>query len=174
MRYMMCKKCNTVFINNFLKPTTNEHVAKHCPIVGCPSELFEIDEMMIPVIQGLIKKGIHTEFCCSGHYGMNETTYIKFTAIPIGKQYPFELSDTVKEYFDIEDDKYPIINGKVVSKEKYLSMTIRRKFDIHQSNNQYSTAGVFMDIIRSISVLCDWIETLEPVTGFYEYIENLD
>lgn len=43
------------------------------------SYLYEIDDLMIPVIINLNKKGYKTFTCCSGHLHSQDETYVSFT-----------------------------------------------------------------------------------------------
>lgn len=70
--FYMCNSCYHV-----LKYST-----KHKKCKKCGSLLFEIDEIMIPIIKILNEKGYKTEYCCSSHtYGSSnsQNMYIKFS-----------------------------------------------------------------------------------------------
>lgn len=78
------------------------------------SPVFEVDELIAPVISILNKKGYHTEYCCSGHmvgiytndYGIpNDDCYIKFKnyhdfkVIPDGFDYDVGDIYTIRKYY---------------------------------------------------------------------------
>ena len=72
-----CKDCDGVF------KLSEEYLKNNgeCPKVGCWGELVEIDELMLPIIRILNRKGYETQYCCSGH--VNDSSgmaYICFQA----------------------------------------------------------------------------------------------
>lgn len=70
--FYMCNSCYHVV----------KYSSKHKNCKKCGNLLFEIDEIMIPVIRILNKKGYKTEYCCSSHaYGSSnsQNMYIKFS-----------------------------------------------------------------------------------------------
>ena len=63
--YGMCSECYEMLDKNKHKnPYQNNNVCEHC---GEISHVIEIDELILPTISELNKKGYYTEFCCSGH-----------------------------------------------------------------------------------------------------------
>ena len=79
----MCTSCYEVY---------NKDLGR-CPKVNCEQQVVEIDELMLPVIIILNKKGYMTDFCCSGHcYLEHNYPYIAF-------------SDILEELFQYEEIK---------------------------------------------------------------------
>lgn len=64
---MMCNECFSV-----VKESELPYMSNKCPVQKCNGELFDIDELMIPAISVLNKKGYKTTYCCAGHYCENE------------------------------------------------------------------------------------------------------
>jgi len=109
----VCMSCYEVY---------DDFYSKHfefCPKADCVGgEVVEVDELMIPAIIELNKKGYYTEFCCSGHiYDVSAGGYIKFAegieieTPPNGWEIESALMDdtTIIRYtFESEDklDKY--------------------------------------------------------------------
>lgn len=72
-----CKDCDGVF------KLSDEYLKNNgeCPKVGCGGELVEIDELMLPIIRILNRKGYETQYCCSGHVNNSlNMAYICFQA----------------------------------------------------------------------------------------------
>ena len=80
----VCLTCYTVFDASVFKDISNDGVTYNiCPNMGCQCEIFMIDELMIPIIFSLNKKGYKTTVCCSGHIwenldGLYDSLYIGF------------------------------------------------------------------------------------------------
>ena len=73
-----CKDCDGVF------KLSEEYLKNNgeCPKVGCWGELVEIDELMLPVIRILNRKGYETQYCCSGH--VNDSSGIAYICFQAG------------------------------------------------------------------------------------------
>ena len=73
-----CKDCDGVFklSEEYLK--NNEK----CPKVGCWGELVEVDELMLPIIRILNRKGYETQYCCSGH--VNDSSVMAYICFQAG------------------------------------------------------------------------------------------
>lgn len=72
-----CKDCDGVF------KLSDEYLKNNgeCPKVGCWGELVEVDELMLPIIRILNRKGYETQYCCSGHVNdSSNMAYICFQA----------------------------------------------------------------------------------------------
>lgn len=67
--FYICNNCNRVHESRHLKSANDGTYC--CTTPGCRNVLFEIDELMIPVITSLWEKGYETLACCSGHYNGN-------------------------------------------------------------------------------------------------------
>lgn len=74
----LCLECGEVYDSNWLN--INElYEYIHCPKTSCVGILVEVDELLIPTIKILNKKGYSTKFCCSGHYdSQHPNGYIAF------------------------------------------------------------------------------------------------
>lgn len=57
----MCMGCGEIYDWN----------TEICPKAGCEGDVVWIDELMIPIIKILRKKGYITSYCCSGHIYSN-------------------------------------------------------------------------------------------------------
>jgi hypothetical protein len=60
---LVCMKCYKIHWFNY-----DERKFPKCEGKGCKGHVAEIDELLIPVIIELNKKGYKTCFCCAGHY----------------------------------------------------------------------------------------------------------
>lgn len=58
-----CKECDSVF--NLSEDYVRDH--EDCPKAGCWGELIQVDELMLPMVRILNRKGYETQYCCSGH-----------------------------------------------------------------------------------------------------------
>ena len=65
----MCEKCYEVDTRKYKFGRTCKH---------CGGLLVQIDEMILPAISLLNKKGYHTKFCCSGHTYDSFPPYLYF------------------------------------------------------------------------------------------------
>lgn len=97
MNVAMCPDCYSVYYSSLL--THSENGTKTwCPNASCgSSKVFDIDELMIPSIIKLNKKGYITTDCCSGHMYLPEM-YVAFRGhldLPM---------DTLPNYFKITHD----------------------------------------------------------------------
>lgn len=100
---IMCKRCLEVF--HFKSLISSER--KYCPRVGCNGQIFEVDELMAPIIINLNQKRYRTSFCCSGHwYDSRVDTYIAF-------EHHIELP-VVPKGFDVEYPNSDTTNGTVI------------------------------------------------------------
>lgn len=58
---------------------SDEYGEYACPKASCYGSVIEVDELILPVIAELNRKGYYTEYCCSGHYyERNIASYIMF------------------------------------------------------------------------------------------------
>ena len=73
MAYYMCTNCLRIFCMG------RQLVRCPQPSCGCFDALAEVDELILPAIHILNKKGYVTTACCSGHYvSDSKKTYIMF------------------------------------------------------------------------------------------------
>lgn len=74
IKMYLCFSCFEVYDDEFINSNRNI-----CPKRRCSGKIRQIDELMIPTIIELNKKGYVTEFCCSGHlYTRTVDPYISF------------------------------------------------------------------------------------------------
>lgn len=98
----------------------------YCPKSECIGEVVEIDELFVPIIIELNRKGYTTKFCCSGHYYANcPEAYIMFDSdielpnIPKGytKELDTENHTTIRRIFIKDTDDY----GECIDAYKYYN-----------------------------------------------------
>lgn len=63
----VCLSCYEIYNEDYLKidEWLDEQI---CPKTDCSGHIIEVDDLLIPTIITLNKKGYYTKFCCSGHY----------------------------------------------------------------------------------------------------------
>ena len=112
---LLCLDCFKVYNQKTIKNNT-------CKVKGCFGEVVEIDELFVPVIAELNRKGYRTKFCCSGHYHTYKNDYINSyisfennVALPI-----------LPEGYKYDQDVYPDVDWKRWDMTK--KCTIRRLF----------------------------------------------
>ena len=117
MSKYLCLSCFEIYEKDSLRiDEFSEYI--FCPKTNCIGEIVEVDELMIPVIIELNKKGYFTQYCCSGHfYGQHPNGYIMFKKdidIPnIPKYFKREnnkkglvIRSTIKHNLNIKPDYY--------------------------------------------------------------------
>lgn len=118
----------------------------YCPKLNCSGDLVEIDELFVPVIIELNKKGYITEFCCSGHIHEGHCglvqSYIKFYGYEIINDYIKENIDKLKDY-------------NLEYNDKDNSVSIRRRFDDKKSMNE-----LLIDICDNAKQITKWAKKL--------------
>lgn len=73
----MCTKCYKVYRESELEPNYSFYQIALCNSKKCRGSVCEVDDLILPAISMLNKKGYHTNYCCSGHlYG--DQGYIRF------------------------------------------------------------------------------------------------
>lgn len=117
-----------------------------CPSIDCRgyNTVVEVDDIILPVILELNKKGYITTFCCGGHhYEDNANTYISFDLNTIPKTHPKD--------FIVENEKYYILN-----KWNWIGnqMCFRKWYkDIPKEN-------LHKELLQTSIDLLDWIKEL--------------
>lgn len=92
-----------------------------CLRKDCDGEKVDIDNLMLPIIQILNRKGYKTLFCCSGHVGdFESSTYIKFddsVDLPyIPDMFKYSSYTTIKKF---------IISKNITKKKQEIDDNIR-------------------------------------------------
>lgn len=63
---LLCLDCYELFDEKYVN-FEYEGDYNWCPKLDCNGELIQVDELFVPVIIELNKKGYNTHYCCSGH-----------------------------------------------------------------------------------------------------------
>lgn len=113
---LICKSCMEIFDKNNL---INKGM---CPKFTCHGELVEIDDVLLPVIRDMWKKGIVTKFCCSGHpteFTSKGECYIVFdlnkSGIPIHNALKNVMVDDDDDDLEICVEYMPVMNSYTIS-----------------------------------------------------------
>lgn len=133
---ILCLECYKIYNQKTIKNNI-------CKVKTCQGEVVEIDELFIPVIAELNKKGYKTKFCCSGHICDYPNSYIYFEDDIVLPSLP--------EGYMYDEDMYPHVDW---SKWKIIR-TIRKEFDKSKSLNELSK-----DIYQNALVVLEWAEGL--------------
>ncbi|MCP4762909.1 MAG: hypothetical protein GY870_14110 [archaeon] len=98
----MIKICEYCF--EFYHKLTNFDV---CPKINCSGDVHEIDDMIVETMVTLWKKGINTNYCCSGHISEpNFQCYIMFND-------PILQCDDIPVGFEIINDPNIILQLEI-------------------------------------------------------------
>lgn len=77
---LICLKCEEIYDERIVSYKPYKH--NRCPKQNCTGNLVDIDELFVPIILQLNKKGYTTKYCCSGHLHQNGcgviASYISF------------------------------------------------------------------------------------------------
>lgn len=139
--FKLCNECFEVYDSYYIKD--NENGFNRCPKYNCYGEVFDIDELMIPTIIELNKKGYITEYCCSGHsIEKRILTYIVISDIINFKKLP--------ENFDVEYDSY---NGRNRTTIRY-NYNLTKNSDLTPQENLNKICKINNDLL-------DWAISLE-------------
>lgn len=84
----MCTQCFKVYPSYLLVPDYDFYQIALCNDKKCRGSVCEVDDLLLPAISMLNKKGYHTSYCCSGHlYGDNGNihfyVYFKDGCLPL-------------------------------------------------------------------------------------------
>jgi len=139
---LLCLKCYKTYNQKTIKKNT-------CKIKSCHGEVVEIDELFIPVIAELNRKGYDTLFCCSGHIKDDSNSYIYF--------YDDVVLPSLPDGYLYDQDMYPHVDWN-----KYeVKNTIRKKFD--DKNKSINELG--RDIYNNVLMVMDWVDGLEDLNS---------
>jgi hypothetical protein len=139
--YGMCSECFEMLDKNKHKnPYQSNNVCKHCSKI---SHVIEVDELILPTISELNKKGYYTDFCCSGHAldsfidnGSINNLYIMFDKNTTPNSEP-NLID-----LHVENTNFKTIYRHIFKKQ----------------NNYYDT---MKEIIETNSLIYEWAKNLQ-------------
>lgn len=133
---LLCLKCYKIYNQKTIKNNI-------CKIKTCQGEVVEIDELFIPSIIELNKKGYITKFCCSGHISNHPNSYIYFVDKTILPNLP--------EGYKYDHEIYPQVDWN----KWEITKTIRKEFDIKKGLNELSK-----DICKNALNVLEWAEGL--------------
>ena len=98
----MCDSCHQIFNNPFGLLFNTQNILQgidRCPMPGCYGQLFEVDELMAPIIKKFLDLGFETKYCCSGHVHESfNSPYIGFRSSIFDKDYALLMYDTLVKY----------------------------------------------------------------------------
>jgi hypothetical protein len=116
-----------------------------CPKSECLGEVVEIDELFLPTIIELNRKGYLTKFCCSGHYYENcPNAYIMFEN-------------------DISLPNIP--NGYAKEIENDGNVTIRHMFgDGHTDSETILKYKYYTEILKNAEITFKWAKKLPDIS----------
>lgn len=121
--YNACALEDTIPIISGIKVDLNNNKLDEKPI-----SFIELDELIVPAIFELNRKGYRTSYCCSGHIGGPYEGYIKFTT----SLRSLLNKDAIKEterLFDLEEAGF-IIRVKNAKKEFLSEVSIEDSMKI--------------------------------------------
>jgi hypothetical protein len=136
---LLCLKCFRIYNQKTIKNN-------QCKTKSCQGNVVEVDELFIPVIAELNRKGYITKYCCSGHASQtsnDSNSYIyfednfKLPNLPEGYMYDKDI------YPDVDWDKWTVHN------------TIRKIFNYTTTLNKLSK-----DIFTNAIAVLKWAEQL--------------
>ena len=98
----MCDSCHQIFNNPFGLVFNTQNILQgidRCPMPGCYGQLFEVDELMAPIIKKFLDLGFETKYCCSGHvHEPFSSPYISFNSSIFGREYALAMYDILVKY----------------------------------------------------------------------------
>jgi len=134
---LLCLNCYKVYNQKTIKNNM-------CKVKDCYGDVVEVDELFVPIIAELNRKGYETRYCCSGHVagngGLHSYIYFEdYTSLPC-----------LPEGYKHDQDMYPHIKfdeGKV---------SILRYFD-----EKLSLMELSKQLYKNAIVVLEWVEGLE-------------
>jgi hypothetical protein len=149
---LLCLNCFKVYNQKTIKNNM-------CKVKNCYGDIVEIDELFVPVIIELNKKGYNTVACCSSHFDSNShnaySSYIyfddeyKFSSLPDGYMY--------------DQDLYPWVDWKENGYDK--RNTIRIEFN---KNKDINFNELSKSIINNAVSVLEWAEGLDEIKNELE------
>lgn len=129
---LVCLGCGEVFRKDSIIIDEDEDY-NFCPKASCHGNVAEIDELLIPSILELNKKGYYTKYCCSGHFWSSvKECYIMFDK-------------------DVELDIVP--NGYKIEKNGNGEVIIRKCFN----------ENIFEQMLENAVDLYKWAKNLDEL-----------
>lgn len=140
---LLCLGCFKVYNQKTIKNNM-------CKVKDCYGDVVEIDELFVPVIAELNRKGYRTIACCSSHYDNRSSnaysSYIYFEDDIVLPNLP--------EGYMYNQDLYPWVDWEGHGRDKRT--TIRINFDKNKGLN-----GLSKDILGNAIKVLEWAEGLE-------------
>jgi hypothetical protein len=150
----VCLSCYEEYEKDGLNLERSSGYQYKCPKVTCGDlSVAEVDDLIMPIIIELNKKGYMTEFCCSNHghcYDMGSTsnTYIAFQ-----EDY---VPNVIPKGFVLEDDDYYMDKYK---QHRTGEMVCMRK----TYKSEKSSIKLHMEILKTMIELGKWVNKLEDI-----------
>ena len=142
---LLCLNCYKIYNQKTIKNNI-------CKVKECYGDVVEVDELFVPVIAELNRKGYRTRYCCSGHYADEySSSYIFFAEDYVFPSLP-------KSYMydqDLNPWAYLNTNGQ---QSKSKRNTIRCDF---YGNKNKSFNELSKDIFNNAINVLEWAEGLE-------------
>ena len=147
----ICLNCYEVYDNHLKFDRISEY--NFCPKSSCDGNVIEVDELFIPVIIELNKKGYNTSSCCSAHtYNSYINSYIMFDE-------DVKLSSLPKGY-KYDKDIYPHVNWDKVGRNGMDC--IRKVFDKSNKDNIELSKEIYENAINVL----DWVKGLHDMNDY--------
>lgn len=144
---LMCLDCFKVYNQKTIKNNI-------CKQKDCHGDIVEIDELFVPIVVELNKKGYITKYCCGGHYTAKyPNSYIYF-------------EDNVKlpnlpEGYKYDEDLYPNVDWDKINITQRT--TIRILFNKDKEFGELSR-----DIFNNAIQVLGWVEDLDEFKNLEE------
>lgn len=79
MNYLICPECGSIYKADLIDTKQMDSYGMPCPRTDCCGNIFECDELLIPAILELNRKGYDIRCCCAGHaFGYGEGHIVFF------------------------------------------------------------------------------------------------
>jgi len=120
----------------------------HTNDIRIEAPIFEVDELIAPIISLLNKKGYKTQYCCSGHY--NES---KFEGSELLHDNCYIVFKSINDFKDVTQIKIPqdfLLEPNEYGNEQF---TIRKYYKTHLIDR-------YFEIIETMKDLLEWVNKL--------------
>ena len=146
MGYYICTACGSVYDSELISNRYKDRDYNPCPRSECNGHIFECDELMIPAIMELNKKGYNTDCCCSGHMWGRGESYIQFNKYTF-PDFKEPLPEPPKGWFWDEDRRILLGNP-------YTPICL-------QAENKYPDGiAKYQKILENMNELILWVNKL--------------